>query len=361
MAKTVAVTIAESKMLIKQSAGRLVKYAMGLRGVIRSYPMNRINIILMYHRVLDSPPDGFLDPALCVSAETFEMHLREVARAFQLVPLEKLIEADRHETGNTPLCAVTFDDGWNDTYRVAYPILRKYGVPASVFVPTGLIGEKTGFWFEDLADLANMAVKGGVVPTFLRYFHGLIEDWGPERLSRDSLGDLISRLKELPAESLPDIVSGAYIELGFVSNACGPTIGWEDMREMSNHGISFGPHGVSHLILTTLTDASKRREIFDSFAVMRDKRISLIPVFSFPNGNWDMESVRYLTEAGYRGAVTTRLGFNNSASCPFLLSRVGLHEYISHTPDLLWFCILQAMLAGSRPSQKKAGSIDCRI
>jgi peptidoglycan/xylan/chitin deacetylase (PgdA/CDA1 family) len=349
----------ELKMAIKRSVGRFAGHGMRFPGLARSYPMNRINIILMYHRVLDSPPEGFHDPALYVTAKTFEMHLREVARVFGIVPLEDLIRPDRHEKARTPLCAVTFDDAWNDTYQVAFPILRKHGVPASVFVPTGLIGEGSGFWFEDLTDLANKAVENGIVSAFLQYFHGLVGGWSPEILSLESLSDLISRLKELPAETLPGLVSRAYGELGLALKTRSHTIGWEDMREMSNHGISFGPHGCNHLILTTLTGASKRQEIFNSLAIMGDKRIGLHPVFSFPNGSWDGESIRYLMEAGYVAAVTTRRGFNTSATCPFLLNRIGLHEYISDTPDLLWFSIFQSILAGSKSLRKGEELLDC--
>jgi hypothetical protein len=92
---------------------------------------------------------------------------------------------------------------------------------------------------------------------------------------------------------------------------------------------------------------------------MGDKRIGLHPVFSFPNGNWDAESIRYLMEAGYVAAVTTQPGFNTSATCPFLLNRIGLHEYISDTPDLLWFSIFQSILAGSKSLRKGEKPLNC--
>jgi len=348
------------KMLIRQSAGRIVRHAMRFPRFTRSYPINHFNIILMYHRVLDSPPEGFHESALHVSAETFEMHLCEAARVFRMVSLEKLIRPGSHESAKMPLCAVTFDDGWDDTYRVAFPILRKHNVPATVFVPSNLIENGSGFWFEGLVNLANKTVENGTISTFLQYFHRLVADWNPTALSPESLSDLISRLKELPGERLPSLVSKAYTELGFALGTTSPTIGWEDMREMSNQGISFGSHGSNHLILTTLTSTLKRQEIFSSLKTMRSKGIKLIPVFSFPNGNWDAESVKYLKDAGYLAAVTTRLGFNTSATCCFLLNRIGLHEYISRTPDLFWFCVLQSILAGPKSLRRKDGQLSCR-
>ena len=47
-------------------------------------------------------------------------------------------------------------------------------------------------------------------------------------------------------------------------------------------------------------------------------------------------------EAGYAGAVSTRFGYNGPHTDPFLLRRIGLHDYISFTPSLFWFRMCQA-------------------
>ncbi len=53
------------------------------------------------------------------------------------------------------LAALSFDDGWEDNHGVVLPILRSYGVPATVFVTTGLIA-KPNPWTRDGARMMNV-------------------------------------------------------------------------------------------------------------------------------------------------------------------------------------------------------------
>jgi peptidoglycan/xylan/chitin deacetylase (PgdA/CDA1 family) len=108
--------------------------------------------------------------------------------------------------------------------------------------------------------------------------------------------------------------------------------------------MTFGSHGVNHRILTFLGSTTKRKEIVQSMEMLRNRNIPVVPWFSYPNGNWDEESVRLLSEAGYKGATTTQLGCCHQKNNPFLMSRVGLHDFISHTPSLLWFRLFQAIV-----------------
>lgn len=109
----------EIKKCTKGFGGLLVKKYLPL------YPgLKNIKVILLYHRVLKEPPRKLYDPGLFVTASTFEMHINELSRMFEIVPLEDLTHA-RNERGR--LCAITFDDGWIDNYEVAFPIIKKWG------------------------------------------------------------------------------------------------------------------------------------------------------------------------------------------------------------------------------------------
>lgn len=308
-----------------------------------------ISIILMYHRVVKQLPEGFHDPAMFVRADSFEMHIKEILRFFRIVPLQELLR----NFGLENLCAITFDDGWDDTYSVAFPVLKKCAVPATVFVSGDLIGKNGCFWFENLMDLANKASDGNRASVFVQYFHRLIPVWRPDCFDSDTISDLILHLKTLPAETLSDAVINAYEELGLMLNKSKVAISWEEIKEMSDHSINFAPHGLNHLMLTTLNSKTKRREIHDSLSVLHDKGIDAIPVFSYPNGDWDIESVNYLVEEGYQGATTTNLGYNTDKTDPYLLNRIGLHESISNTPGMFWFRIFQAMQSGPQPWRKQ--------
>ena len=116
-----------------------------LRSLRRRFT-SRTPLALLYHRVTELP----LDPQLlCVSPKHFGEHLDVLATEFQPLSLLEFIE--RLGCGRLPSRAVvvTFDDGYEDNLSNAKPILDRYGVPATVFVTTGYMGENREFWWDD--------------------------------------------------------------------------------------------------------------------------------------------------------------------------------------------------------------------
>src|SRR4030095_13864207 len=99
-----------------------------------------------YHRVLEKE-EPYLDhsqPGMVVTLPTFERHLSFVERHFDIAPLSSILDV---ETGRRrPRCVITFDDGWRDNYELAFPALRKRGLPAAIFVTTDFIGGDRVFW-----------------------------------------------------------------------------------------------------------------------------------------------------------------------------------------------------------------------
>ena len=307
------------------------------------------NIILVYHRVLSEPPQGFCETSLYLNYATLDMHLKQLSKYYELIPLQTLIKSKKQRRG---LCSITFDDGWIDTYDIAFPILRKNRVPATVFVPTGLIGKGYGYWFEDLNYLANESVQEKAT-LFIQIFSHLFPSWRCTELSNESLSALISCMKHLPSNDLIKIVNSAYEKLNIQRSPKKVIINWEQIREMSQHDISFGPHGSRHYILPTVSTYLKKEEIFKPLFEMEEMGIKGLPIFSYPNGDWDDESACLLYQAGYEAAVSNRLGYVNEHTdmSIFALNRVDMCEANSNTPSLFWFRLFQAILQRSERLQ----------
>ena len=104
-------------------------------------------LILMYHRVNDELPAH----ELIVRTRDFEQQMRfiyENPQIYQIVSVKEL-EDNRPRIFNARFpktkLIITFDDGYRDNFTNAFPILRKYKFPASVFLPTGVIGTEKKF------------------------------------------------------------------------------------------------------------------------------------------------------------------------------------------------------------------------
>ncbi len=323
------------KAAVKSAAGAVYQKAF-----LSRYPRGS-KIILMYHRVADAIPAGLHDPALFVTTDALDMHLRELSRHFDIVPLDALLEAHGRKRR---LCAITFDDGWIDNYTCAFPVLKRHRTPATIFVPVEMVTLQQNFWFQDLVDLASWAGTGGKGEDFTRFFSRRVPAWRKRGTGRDHIDDLTNALKSMPAAALDTLVAGGYEQLGFTPVEKRDTMSWDHIREMSQGGITFGSHGLHHNILTQLNSEAKHDEIITSFNSLGNARVAMAPFFSYPNGDWDDEAVSLVRQAGYKGAVTTQLGINRTSADPYLLKRIAIHEDISSTASLFWFRILQAAL-----------------
>ena len=324
------------KRLVKQAGG--LSFRLFLR---HARVLEDVSIILMYHRVLDELPPSPYDRDLCVTRDTFEMHLNLLGELFNLVPLEDLVYSDRKGR----ICAITFDDGWLDNYKVAFPILKKYRVPATIFLPVSMIGTCQWFWFEAIWDLAHQAITLDKQRKFIHYFSQMTSCWKAGSLTEQDLLELISCLKQLEASSMDKIMLDAYKELDVHPPTKRILFNWEEAAEMGSCGITFGSHGLRHLILSTLTYQKKVEEISESLKILSEKDIPVVKVLCYPNGDWDDDCLTILSELGYIGAVITRPGNITSQTSPFLLNRIGIHEDISNSPSLFWFRIFQAIRA----------------
>lgn len=104
-------------------------------------------VILIYHRTTNLESDPQM---LAVSPERFGEHMEILRQYYNPVSLKELCEQMDLGRVIPGSVAVTFDDGYEDNYLYARPILEKYAVPATVFVATGCIGKEKEFWWDEL-------------------------------------------------------------------------------------------------------------------------------------------------------------------------------------------------------------------
>jgi hypothetical protein len=187
------------KRILKEIVG-LIWYVLFYRG--RGH--HRGLVVVTYHRVSEVPDPW--DP-LKVSAITLEKHIRLLKTCYHLVSAKEVEDAVRGaRTLPEKACLITFDDGWEDNYTVGFPILKKYRVPALIFVATDYIGTKKRFWHVRLRAALNQPSLFSLEHKkwVSRWPKGLAELAvaalgvpGPKR--GELINGLIERMKAIPA------------------------------------------------------------------------------------------------------------------------------------------------------------------
>ena len=99
--------------------------------------------ILMYHYINDGEPSR---SRLGVSPKSFERQMRFLKEhKYNVLALDELVDLIKYKKSLPPnTIAITFDDGYLDNYTNAFPILKKYELPAAIFVVINMIGKRLG-------------------------------------------------------------------------------------------------------------------------------------------------------------------------------------------------------------------------
>lgn len=304
-------------------------------------------VLLTYHRVLSEEDlaGHYVQPGMYVLRDVFERQMRFVKGHFQVLPLSRLIgmwESGRWDDG-TRYCVITFDDGWRDNYLHAYPLLKDYGIPATIFLPTAFIGTNRWFWQDRLGYLLKHSYDAGRARKSTGNAASLLArtpvlSGGNGRSSGEQVDSAIERCKILSRQEIEELINGLEEALGMKVPEGRMLLDWDEIREMSDSGISFGSHSATHRILTMLTADEVRDEVEGSFRALREREINHSPVFCYPNGNRNREIERQVKEAGYRAAVGVSAGFEGRRPGDlFGLRRINIHNDITSTTSLfLW-------------------------
>lgn len=211
-------------------------------------------LIIAYHRVKDEM-DAHLRPT---KVADFERQMRYLAKAYHLMPLETMaLHIRSGKLLPRRAIAVTFDDGYRDNYEHAYPVLKEYNIPATVFVTTEFIGT------------------------------GKIPSW----------------------------------DRGHYRGKTALMLSWKQVREMSDGGISFGSHTLTHPFLARIPQKEVEREIRLSKDIIEQATGKPVTALAYPSGNFNSEIKGIVREAGYASAVSTRPGYNSPHGDVYAMKR----------------------------------------
>lgn len=298
--------------------------------------------ILMYHRVLSKKELSqlYVQPGMYVLDDVFEMQMRFLKEQFNIISFNELLSIWNKKIFDETkrYCVITFDDGWLDNYTNAYKILKKYDIPATIFLPTAYISTNNWFWPDKLAfllrqfaDVSNKRPSTLSKSVLTKY--PWLNDFRMERIE-----SAIKEWKVINEEEIERRIDEIADMLKIELPKNRMVLNWQEIKEMSSNKISFGSHSSTHKILTNHITDVVRKELEYSMSVLRAKQINYANVFCFPNGNYNEVIAGMVRDAGYDAALTTEFGLEGGVpNNHFNLKRIGIHNDISSTLPLFAF------------------------
>ncbi len=260
--------------------------------------------ILIFHRVLPE-----VDPLFPgeITAEQFDQIISWLKQAFNLLPLDEAMQRLKSGTLPARAAALSFDDGYEDNYSQALPILQKHGVTSTFFIASGYLDggimwndiiieslRRTQLEFLDLSSLELGQFPIQTIDQKRTAIQALIR--ATKYRTWDERQSIVEQIAGLAQVAIP-------LELMMSS---------EQVRALRMAGMLIGAHTVSHPILARLTEPQVRQEIADGRDFLEGLIKERIGLFAYPNGKAgedyrpvDVEIVRQL---GFDAAMSTEWG-----------------------------------------------------
>lgn len=281
--------------------------------------------ILMYHRVVDLSSDPF---QLAVSPINFDQQIEYLSCYKKPVGLGRMMLMLQNREKLNNVVAITFDDGYFDNYEIAAPILRKYDVPATFFVVSGMIGSSMEFWWDELE---GIFCTGTRLPSELSLeIDGMVKDWvfssGYEDQCqiRSVFEEIYGVMSNLSYSDKADVLKQLRKWCGKtdVARSSHRTMSSTELRILDREELfEVSAHTVNHPILTDLSKLDQNVEINQSKTCLQEILHRDIETMSFPHGKYNSDSVAAVKAAGYRYACTSNEEKVYSDAKPLMLPR----------------------------------------
>lgn len=244
----------------------------------------RPTLVLMYHRINSVfPPEN---KGLTVQIEHFETQIKYLSDHFEVVALSNSNQKTKRQK-----VILTFDDGYEDNYTHALPILEKYKVPATFFITTQYSVSGLPFWWD--------------------YFELI---W--EKLPNPFFCSLTNCLQPKNEEVKNNLKS--HVSLQKVTERHHFLSNWKDknINESLNYDaflpmtvaqlqdcsqnplISIGGHSAHHFPMGLLSEAAQTAEITDMLSDSKTLQIKMLPHFALPHGSYNATTISILKNFG---------------------------------------------------------------
>ncbi|MBQ3709560.1 MAG: polysaccharide deacetylase family protein [Bacteroidales bacterium] len=238
----------------------------------------KIGEIWCLHRVLPERSALAGNRELEITPDYLESMIeRKRRQGFEFVDLDTIVAAaNGSEIPEKQLVNISFDDGFEDVYTNAYPVLKRHHIPFTLYVTTDMPDGKADLWWLQLERMA-----GGDADWFNQVSQHVYSCQGDFGIAMHSI-----------TSSKAD------------RSLCQQSLTWDQIRLMVSEGLcTVGSHGVSHTALSLLPEKRAFRELTVSKHRLEEMLGVKVNHFSYPHSFFSRESNQLVFQAGYQTAV----------------------------------------------------------
>jgi peptidoglycan/xylan/chitin deacetylase (PgdA/CDA1 family) len=226
-----------------------------------------------------------------------------------------------------PTLAITFDDGYRDLFTYAFPVLRKYGIPATIYLIGRCMQTGESPWYDHIFVALDQTTEGSIEVELdePRQFTLTTSD-----SRRKAAWEIVCYLRTITdlrrrtwCREFEERMNPPQERLE------GRMLNWHQARSMQTEGICFGAHTMTHPSVAQVEAVNLEEELNTSRRLLEAGLDAPVVDFAYPFGKPSdclSEGNEALVQCGYRSAVTTVDGINFTAANLMRLRRMQIGD-----------------------------------
>ncbi|MDZ7333336.1 MAG: polysaccharide deacetylase family protein [candidate division KSB1 bacterium] len=247
------------------------------------------------------------------------------------------------------MVVITFDDGYQDNYTNAFPILKKYAVPATIFLSTDPIQNGTRLWYDAIQEtILGSSQKHIDLSAFGLGEFEIITAKQKDHAIHQITDHVKKFMNGCRKEEITEYLETRYSTNDDAGNSQWLMLNWDQIKEMARSGITFGAHTMTHPILTQISTEEAQREIQLSRKIIEENIGMKVDLFAYPNGNADDYNdkiIDLVKSEGFSAACTLIPGVNRRNNL-YALYRLGIDNEFTGISNHFTKEIFASELAG---------------
>lgn len=307
---------------------------------------HRLLIIMLHDIVRDEELNSIWYNAANHSKSQLEAMFVAIKKRFRVITVEDAVEEFKtHGMLKEKSIAITFDDGYLSTYEIVFPLLKKHGITATTYLPTGWInGEITPWWMTLTAVIDHSVLTPEMVSQIEKIIRtpvdprtALLGNSGQaKRLLDDTLGGMLMKQEDRARTQLLHKLYEVLNDGKDYQPRIERPMTWEQIKDMAAHGNRFGAHTCTHPNLSFVDMETAEREIVESKRIVEQRLGEQVLGFAYPYG-YDVAGYQrlegLLQKHGFLYACTSWWGHVDRNSDFYRLRRTGV--VISTSPAII--------------------------
>jgi peptidoglycan/xylan/chitin deacetylase (PgdA/CDA1 family) len=231
-------------------------------------------------------------------------HLAANYEVVSVLDVAKTFENQNRKLLPPRAVVITFDDAYSDFEEYAWPILKHYRLPVTLFVATAYPDHpERVFWWDRVFNAIHTTEKGELNTPIGRLSISTVAQ------RKQAYKLLKNHFKKLPNEVAIKEVEHLSSKLG-VSPMANCVLGWDSLRKLVSEGVTLGAHTRTHPIMNYITLDDLHNETVGSKQDLLREIGSVPQVFAYPSGIHNQDAVKAVEQAGFALAFTTERGIN---------------------------------------------------